>query len=94
MSRRAEIVGAGFAGLAAAAALAQAGWSVRVHERDPVARTAGSGIYVQPFAQQVLRRLGLFERLAAEAFHPQTRAIYVDGRRCSTTADSVEELGS
>ncbi len=93
MSPHAEIVGAGFAGLAAATALAQAGWSVRVHERDPVARTVGSGIYVQPFAQQVLRRLGLFERFAAEAFHPRTRAIYVDGRRCSTTDISGHFLG-
>src|SRR5215831_15975200 len=32
MKRHAEIAGAGFAGLTAACALAQRGWSVRVHE--------------------------------------------------------------
>ncbi|TMJ35055.1 MAG: FAD-binding protein, partial [Alphaproteobacteria bacterium] len=31
----AEIAGAGFAGLTAAIALAQRGWSVRVHEASP-----------------------------------------------------------
>ena len=31
----AEIAGAGFAGLVAAIALADRGWSVRVHERTP-----------------------------------------------------------
>jgi 2-polyprenyl-6-methoxyphenol hydroxylase-like FAD-dependent oxidoreductase len=44
--RRAEIVGAGFAGLAAACALAQRGWTVRVHERADRLRTTGAGIYI------------------------------------------------
>ena len=43
--RRAEIAGGGFAGLAAACALAQRGWRVRVHERGTELRTAGAGIY-------------------------------------------------
>ena len=34
----AEIAGGGIAGLVAAAALAQRGWSVRVHERADTAR--------------------------------------------------------
>ena len=33
--RHAEIAGAGLGGLTLAAALAQRGWSVRVHERAP-----------------------------------------------------------
>jgi len=41
--RHAEIVGAGFAGLTAACALAQRGWSVRVHERADRLRTTGAG---------------------------------------------------
>lgn len=93
MTRRVEIVGAGFAGLAAATALAGAGWSVRVHENDPVPRTAGSGLYVQGFAQQVLRRLGVYERFAAEAFHPRTRAIHVDGECCSVADVSGQFAG-
>ena len=44
--RHAEIVGAGFAGLTAACALAQRGWSVRVHERSDQLRTTGAGIYI------------------------------------------------
>src|SRR4029078_11242076 len=44
--RHAEIVGAGFAGLTAACALAQRGWSVRVHERADRLRTTGAGIYI------------------------------------------------
>ena len=44
--RRAEIIGAGFAGLAAACALAQRGWQVRVHERSDQLRTTGAGIYI------------------------------------------------
>ncbi len=86
MTRRAEIVGAGFAGLAAATTLAQAGWSVRLHERDPVPRTIGSGLYVATFAQKVLRALGLFDRFAALAFAPATRAIHIDGE-CRSVAD-------
>lgn len=59
--RRAEIVGAGFAGLAAAAALAQRGWSVRVHERAPHLRPGGFGLAVHPNGVHVLRALGAFE---------------------------------
>jgi len=40
----AEISGAGVAGLVTACALAQRGWSVRVHERDADLRSYGSGI--------------------------------------------------
>src|SRR5216683_4733575 len=42
MKRHAEIAGAGFAGLTAACALAQRGWSVRVHERGQRLRTTGA----------------------------------------------------
>lgn len=40
----AEISGAGFAGLICASALAQRGWTVRVHERAPDLRNYGAGI--------------------------------------------------
>lgn len=93
MRRHAEIVGSGFAGLAAATALAAAGWTVRVHERDPAPRTIGSGIYVATFAQRVLRQLGIFKRFAAEAFHPRTRAIHIDGVCCSVADISGQYLG-
>lgn len=85
MTRRAEIAGAGFAGLAAATALAQAGWSVRVHEMADQPRSAGAGIYVHPFAQDVLREIGAIDRVAATSFMPTGRHIHIDGVRRSIT---------
>src|SRR5882757_10749860 len=41
----AEIAGGGFGGLTAATALAQRGWSVRLHEKGPELRAFGAGIY-------------------------------------------------
>jgi len=57
--RHAEIVGAGFAGLTAASALAQRGWSVRVHERSDRLRTAGAGIYIYENGLRVLEAVWL-----------------------------------
>ncbi|GJD52949.1 Putative 2-heptyl-3-hydroxy-4(1H)-quinolone synthase AqdB1 [Methylobacterium crusticola] len=85
MSRRAEIAGAGFAGLAAAAMLARRGWSVRVHEAADAPRSVGAGIYVYAFAQEVLRQIGAFADFDAHAFAPTSRTIYVDGAARSTT---------
>jgi 2-polyprenyl-6-methoxyphenol hydroxylase-like FAD-dependent oxidoreductase len=58
MTRSAEIVGGGFAGLTAACALAQRGWRVRVHERADRLRTAGAGINVYENGLRVLEALG------------------------------------
>jgi 2-polyprenyl-6-methoxyphenol hydroxylase-like FAD-dependent oxidoreductase len=59
--RTAEIVGGGFAGLAAACALAQRGWKVRLHERADRLRTAGAGINVYENGLRVLQALGALE---------------------------------
>src|SRR5947207_5297611 len=61
MTRSAEIVGGGFAGLAAACALAQRGWRVRLHERADRLRTAGAGINVYENGLRVLEALGAGE---------------------------------
>src|SRR5436190_1253547 len=58
MKRHAEIAGAGFAGLTAACALAQRGWSVRVHERGERLRTTGAGIYIYENGLRVLAAVG------------------------------------
>ena len=58
--RHAEIVGAGFAGLTAACALAQRGWSVRVHERAERLRPAGAGIYIYENGLRVLEAVGAY----------------------------------
>jgi 2-polyprenyl-6-methoxyphenol hydroxylase-like FAD-dependent oxidoreductase len=54
----AEVVGAGFVGLTVAARLAQAGWSVRVHERSPEIRAFGAGIWLWDNGAQVLQAVG------------------------------------
>jgi len=58
--RHAEIAGAGFAGLTAACALAQRGWSVRVHERADRLRTTGAGIYIYENGLRVLEPAGAY----------------------------------
>jgi 2-polyprenyl-6-methoxyphenol hydroxylase-like FAD-dependent oxidoreductase len=57
----AEIAGAGIAGLTAAAALAQRGWSVRVHERSENLRTFGAGIYIWSNGLRVLEAIGAYD---------------------------------
>lgn len=60
--RTAEIGGAGLAGLAMAAALAQKGWRVVLHERSPELRMFGAGIWVWESGLKVLEMLGAFEQ--------------------------------
>jgi 2-polyprenyl-6-methoxyphenol hydroxylase-like FAD-dependent oxidoreductase len=73
--RRAEIVGAGFAGLTAACALAQRGWRVRVHERSDRLRTAGAGIYVYENGLRVLEAVGAYDAAVAGAPPAHTREV-------------------
>jgi len=56
--RHAEIAGAGFGGLVAAVALAERGWTVRVHERTPILRAEGFAIAMQPNMLKVVESLG------------------------------------
>jgi 2-polyprenyl-6-methoxyphenol hydroxylase-like FAD-dependent oxidoreductase len=72
---RVEIVGAGFAGLTAACALAQRGWSVRVHERGDRLRTAGAGIYLYENGLRVLEALGAYGDAIAGAPIVHTREV-------------------
>ncbi|WP_054311372.1 NAD(P)/FAD-dependent oxidoreductase [Mesorhizobium sp. 1M-11] len=65
--RRAEIAGAGIGGLTAAAALAQRGWSVTVHERAPNLRTFGAGIYIWSNGLRVLKAIGAYEQATVGA---------------------------
>ena len=61
----AEIAGAGLAGLAAAIALAQQGWKVRVFEKGRELREIGAGLYLYENALNALRELGVYEEIAA-----------------------------
>lgn len=69
-TRHAEIAGAGFAGLTAAIALRQRGWSVRVHERGEELRPLGAGIFLWHNSLQVLRDLDVYDRVRAKAHRP------------------------
>src|SRR5262249_50126001 len=73
--RHAEIAGAGFAGLTAACALAQRGWSVRVHERADRMRTTGAGIYIYENGLRVLEAVGAYEAAVAGANPAHRREV-------------------
>jgi 2-polyprenyl-6-methoxyphenol hydroxylase-like FAD-dependent oxidoreductase len=78
-SGHAEIAGAGIAGLAAAAALSQRGWSVAVHERDAEVRAFGAGIFIYENGLRVLEALGALDA-ALEGSLPIHRRETRDGR--------------
>jgi 2-polyprenyl-6-methoxyphenol hydroxylase-like FAD-dependent oxidoreductase len=80
-ARRAEVVGAGFSGLAAACALAQRGWSVRVHERADELRTTGAGIYIYENGLRVLEALGAYTDAVESAPVAHTREVRDDRNR-------------
>ncbi|WP_037067162.1 FAD-dependent oxidoreductase [Pseudonocardia acaciae] len=65
--KRAEVVGAGIAGLTAAIALARRGWAVRLHERDREIRAIGAGIYLWGNGLSVLETLGLYQEAVVGA---------------------------
>jgi 2-polyprenyl-6-methoxyphenol hydroxylase-like FAD-dependent oxidoreductase len=77
--RHAEIAGAGFAGLTAACALAQRGWTVRVHERADRLRATGAGIYIYENGLRVLEAVGAYTAAVKGAPFAHTREVR-DGR--------------
>ena len=68
-TRRAEISGAGFAGLSAGP-LAQRGWSVRIHEKADDLRTEGAGIVLWDDGLRVLEALGALPDLMTGSMRP------------------------
>ena len=76
--RHVEIAGAGFAGLTAAAAFAQRGWSVRVHELGDRLRTAGAGIYIYENGLKVFEAVGAYEAATRGAFPGRAREMRDD----------------
>lgn len=67
MRRSVEIIGAGLAGLAAAARFAQLGWRVSLHERSTELRMFGAGIWLWESGLKTLSMLGAFEQATARA---------------------------
>ncbi|MDB5511113.1 MAG: monooxygenase [Enterovirga sp.] len=74
----AEIAGAGLAGLAAAAALAQRGWAVRVHEKGKQLREIGAGLYLWQNALDALRVLGVYDQVAEVGVQSRTPRMLLD----------------
>ncbi|MBS0519955.1 MAG: FAD-dependent monooxygenase [Proteobacteria bacterium] len=66
------VIGAGMGGLAAAAALRQAGLEVTVYEQARRFTRLGAGIQIGCNAMHVLRGLGLEAALRAETFYPRS----------------------
>lgn len=64
------VIGAGLGGAAAAALLANAGFSVHTFEQAPAFTRLGAGIHVGPNVMKVFRDLGLERRLEQISSHP------------------------
>jgi 2-polyprenyl-6-methoxyphenol hydroxylase-like FAD-dependent oxidoreductase len=71
-ARHAEIAGAGLGGLAVAIALAQHGWSVRVHERSDQLRMFGAGIWLWENGLRSLDALGVEQAATKRAQRIET----------------------
>ena len=64
------VVGAGMGGLAVAAALRRAGFAVHVYEQAHRFARIGAGIQMMPNSMNVLRALGVEERVRGTSFEP------------------------
>lgn len=71
------VVGGGIAGLATALSLAQQGRSVHLIEQAPEFAEVGAGLQLAPNATRSLARLGLLERIEAQAVAP-ARLVMMD----------------
>lgn len=74
-SRTVLVAGAGIGGLAAALALAKAGFRVLVFERAAEAETAGAGIQLSPNATRALQSIGAYDALRTRAVEPSALLV-------------------
>jgi 2-methyl-3-hydroxypyridine 5-carboxylic acid dioxygenase len=86
--KRAEIAGGGFAGLAAAIALRQRGWNVRLHEKGEELRAFGAGIVLWHNGLRVMEGLGTLEDVLNGSMTPPTYET-----RCHNKTLSREHFG-
>jgi salicylate hydroxylase len=91
-SRSVAVVGGGIGGLAAALALLQAGFDVRVYEQSRALSEVGAGIQLAPNCTRVLHRLGVLPAVQRVAFAPATFEFrrWDDGRLLSRTSLGAE----
>jgi len=79
--RTALVVGAGIGGLAAAVALREAGWHVRVFERAASPRELGFALALAPNAMAALEELGAARPIKADGVSPVSGEVRTDGGR-------------
>lgn len=84
--RHVAIAGAGLAGLTAALCFARQGFAVSVFERAEKLAEVGAGIQLSPNGSRILARLGLLDRVEANAAAP----VAIELRR----ADSLRRIAA
>src|SRR5579859_47155 len=94
MKGHAEIAGAGFAGLTAAIALSQRGWTVRAHEIAAELRAFGAGIYIWENGLRVLAAIGAYDDVMAGAHEAGTYETRHDNRRVDAHEFSLPACGT
>jgi 2-polyprenyl-6-methoxyphenol hydroxylase-like FAD-dependent oxidoreductase len=79
--RHAEVAGGGLGGLTVATALAQRGWSVRLHERGSELREIGAGIFMWENAVRVLEHVGAFDEALGRAERIESWRLFDERQR-------------
>jgi 2-methyl-3-hydroxypyridine 5-carboxylic acid dioxygenase len=82
-TRHAEIAGAGFAGLTLSTALAQRGWSVRLHEQNDSVRDFGAGILLWRNAMLSLEIIGVAQAIRYNGVQPDCYETNLNGESVS-----------
>jgi hypothetical protein len=87
-TRRALVVGGGIAGMAAAIMLRRIGTSVKLIDLDPGWRVYGAGITITGPTLRAIKKLGIYEEVAAVAY------VGHGIRVCDVTGRLVEEVAT
>lgn len=89
---RVLVSGASVAGPALAYWLVRAGCKVTIVERAPSLRSAGQGIDVRDAARDVIKRMGIFDRIRDRSSHEEGME-YVDSSNRSYACFGVDKSG-
>ena len=89
---RVLIGGASVAGPALAYWLIRAGCKVTIVERAPTPRSAGQGIDIRDTARDVVKRMGIFDRIMDKSSHEEGTEV-VDANNRSVARFGVDKSG-